>query len=200
MAKPWYRKLFSRSPAPQVEAESVEPELPAGGSAAAQFALGLHCANAPRGERDYEQAAEWYFKAASRNHALAQYDLGVMYGAGQGVPRDLAESESWFRKAAQQGDAGAQHRMGWLCEHASFRGIGAAESKIEAYKWYSLAAAQTYADSNFARLKLTLRMEREQVAEGGRRAASFKPNGHPGQEELPEPRVHPLNHEAETSH
>jgi TPR repeat protein len=198
MAKPWYQKLFSRSATPKAQAETAQPELHPGGSAAAQFALGLHCANAPRDRRNYEQAAEWYFKAASRNHALAQYNLGVMYGAGQGVPRDPAESESWFRKAALQGDAGAQYRMGWLCEHASFHGIGATESKIEAYKWYSLATAQAYADSNYARLKLTLRMAHEQVAEGGRRAASFMPANHSGREESPESRLHPLNHEAET--
>ncbi len=200
MAKPWYQKLFSRSPAPAAKVEAAEPERPPGGSAAAQFALGLHCANAPRGERDYEQAAEWYFKAAGRNHALAQYNLGVMYGAGQGVPRDLAESESWFRKAAEQGDAGAQHRMGWLCEHASFKGIGAAESKIEAYKWYSLAAAQHYGNSNLDRLKLTLRMVREQVAEGARRAASFAPEQPAGPDEFKEPPVPVLNHGAGNGH
>jgi TPR repeat protein len=197
MDKPWYQKLFSRSPA--VAAPAVEPEQAPGGSVAAQFALGLHCANAPVGERDYGQAAAWYFKAATRNHPLAQFNLGVMFSTGQGVPRDLAESENWFRKAAQQGDAGAQNRMGWLCEHASFKGIGAAEAKIEAYKWYSLAATQGYADSNLARLTLTLRMIREQVAEGARRAADFVPAPHAGHDAA-EGAVPSLHHGTQSGH
>ena len=47
------------------------------------------------------------------------------------------------------------------------------ESKIEAYKWFQLAAAQGYAGSDTAFERVTLIMTREEVAEGNLRAAAF---------------------------
>src|SRR5678810_3454 len=50
----------------------------------AQFALGRRHdeANAP----DFQQAMEWYRKAADQGHAAAQLNLGLMYASGRGVP------------------------------------------------------------------------------------------------------------------
>lgn len=173
MDKSWYRKMFSRPQNPEPE---VTPSNADYGDADVQFSMGLKFANGAGATRDYAQAAEWYHKAADQCHSLAQFNLGMMYANGQGVPRDAAQSVMWFGKAAQQGDAGAQFNLGESYHRASLQGEreDAPESRIEAYKWYRLAAAQGYKDSVTAYTTLTLNMTREDVAAGNQRVAEFK--------------------------
>jgi TPR repeat protein len=172
MDKSFYRKLFSR---PQKSDPKVIPPEADYGDADVQFGRGLRFANGKGVVQDYAQAAEWYHKAAGQCHSLAQFNLGMMYAHGQGVTRDAAQSEMWFGRAAQLGDAGAQFNLGESCHRASLQGEGgdASESRIEAYKWYRLAAAQGYEDSETAYATLTLNMTREDVATGNRRVAEF---------------------------
>jgi TPR repeat protein len=91
------------------------------------------------------------------------------------VARDSVQSTLWFDKAAQQGDAGAQYNLGKACHRASLNGSPerAHESRIEAYKWYHLAAAQGYTGSHSAVASLNLHMTREDVAAGDQRVAAF---------------------------
>lgn len=140
-----------------------------------QYHLGLKFAGGGGTAPDYAQAVEWYRKAADQNHSLAQFNLGVMYAHGQGVRRDAAQSRLWYDKAAQQGDAGAQFNLGNSYHHGSFSQAPAeaAESRIEAYKWYRLAAAQGYQGSETAYATLTLNMTRAEVADGNQRTAAF---------------------------
>jgi hypothetical protein len=173
MEKSWYRKMFSHPQKP-----ASEPTLPNAdyGDAEVQFNMGLKFANGAGATRDYAQAAEWYHKAADQSHSLAQFNLGMMYAHGQGVARDATQSVMWFGRAAQLGDAGAQFNLGDSCHRASLQREckDAPESRIEAYKWYRLAAAQGYKDSEQAYLTLTVKMTREDVAVGNRRVAEFK--------------------------
>ena len=160
--------------------ETASPQVEYG-NAEVQFNLGLKFAADTGAAHDYGQAAEWYRKAAAQNHSLAQFNLGVMYAQGQGVARDAAQSAMWFGKAAQLGDAGAQFHLGDRCQRASFEQAPteASESRIEAYKWYRLAAAQGYKDSAKAWSNLTLNMTRADVTVGNQRVAAFeigKPN------------------------
>ncbi|HLX97012.1 MAG TPA: tetratricopeptide repeat protein [Verrucomicrobiae bacterium] len=141
-----------------------------------QFGMGLKFAADTGAAQDYRQAAEWYHKAAEQNHSLAQFNLGVMYAQGQGVARDAAQSAIWFGKAAHLGDAGAQYHLGDSYHRASVvqTSTEATESRIEAYKWYRLAAAQDYRNSVMAWSNLTLTMTRADVAAGDRRVADFR--------------------------
>ncbi|MFZ0826254.1 MAG: tetratricopeptide repeat protein [Verrucomicrobiia bacterium] len=141
-----------------------------------QFHLGLKFAGSGGTVPDYAQAAEWYRKAAEQNHSLAQFNLGMMYAHGQGVRRDAAQSRAWYGKAAQQGDAGAQFHLGNSCHQASFSQTPekAAESRIEAYKWFRLAAAQGYQGSEMAHTILSLDMTRADISAGNQRVAAFK--------------------------
>ncbi|MBI5387686.1 MAG: sel1 repeat family protein [Verrucomicrobia bacterium] len=145
------------------------------GDADAQFSLGLHFGSAPGEALDFPQAAQWYRKAADQDHALAQYNLGVMFTRGQGVPQDDATAGVWMRKAAEGGDAGGQYSLGTRHHRASVDTlrVDATESRIEAYKWFHLAAAQGYGDSIVACQRVTLTMTRAEVLEGNRRAAAF---------------------------
>jgi len=173
MEKPFSQKTFPLLPVSDPEMASPSPDY---GNAEVQFNLGLKFATDKGAEQDYGQAAEWYRKAAEQNHSLAQFNLGVMYAQGQGVARDAAQSAVWFDRAAKLGDAGAQFHLGDSCQRASFKQgpAEAAESRIEAYKWYRLAAAQGYRDSAQSWSNLTLNMTRAEVATGNQRVAAFE--------------------------
>ena len=151
----------------RARAEQGDPE--------AQFGLGVRYSSEGGDAPDYAEAARWYRKAADQDYPLAQYNLGVMFARGQGVPLDPVASAGWMRKAAEGGDAGGQHDLGLLCHRASVNpgGVGQAESRIEAYKWLRLAAAQVYKDSPIAWERVTLTLSRAEIAEGDRRAAAF---------------------------
>ncbi len=172
MSKPWFRNFFPQ--AAPLNPETVQMRAD-GGDANAQFSLGLGCAT-NCSTQNYATAAQWYLKAAGQNHALAQFNLGIMHANGHGMPQDNVEALIWFTKAAQQGDAGAQHQLGMENHRASLHqpADGAKESRIEAYKWYRLAAAQDYRGSMGASEQLALRMAREDIADGDSRAAAFQ--------------------------
>src|SRR5216684_2826691 len=168
----WHRKFFARTPKPDLKAS----RLAAGrGDAEAQFGLGVRYGSGTGEAQDLAQAAHWYRQAADQHHGLAQFNLGLMYASGQGVPRDDGEAGRWLRKAAEQGDAGAQFNLGTRSHRASVGGRpgDGVETKIEAYKWFFLAAAQGYKDSAASCERMTFGMTREEVAEGNQRAASF---------------------------
>ena len=172
MDKPWYRKLFGRPPESAVETPEVNADHE---DAEVQFGLGLRFANDKSSRQDYAQAAHWYRKAADQSHALAQFNLGVMYARGQGVDRDDVTAKMWLGKAAQQGDAGAQYHLGMRHHRASMDGQpdNAVESRVEAFKWLHLAAAQGYKGSVAACEFVTLGMTLQEVTDGRHRTAAF---------------------------
>ena len=170
----WYRRLFCSAPAGAgVRSTQAAAE---GGDAEAQFAMGIHCSSsgtAVPGQLD--QAAHWYRKAADQNHALAQFNLGLMFALGQGRPPDDATAVHWIRRSAEGGDAGAQFNLGSRYHRHS---VGAdpmdhTESRIEAYKWYHLAAGQGYDGSALQCERLALGMTRAEVTDGNQRVAAF---------------------------
>jgi hypothetical protein len=144
------------------------------GNAEAQFALAffLSAGGIPQ---DYAQAREWYQKAADQNHHLAQFNLGQMFALGQGMPRSDSMAVMWIRRAAEGGDAGAQFNMGERYARASVQGseMDVSESRIESYKWFTLASAQDYRDALLRSNSATMRMTWEEVAEGNRRVQAF---------------------------
>lgn len=172
MEKSWLGKLFSSSPKPQPAAARADLDHT---NADVQFGLGLKFASGTGVAQDYAQAADWYRKAAAQNHGLAHFNLGMMYANGQGVVRDEPQSVVCFGRAANLGDAGGQYNMGRSCQRASMDGLSAAapEARIEAYKWYQLAAAQGYKTAEGAFATLTFKMTREEVAEANARMARF---------------------------
>jgi TPR repeat protein len=145
------------------------------GDADSQFGLGLKYSTGAGIALDFAQAAEWYHKAAKQNHALAQFNLGVMFASGQGVAQNDSTALMWTRKAAEGGDAGAQFSLGAKYHRASMDRLqmDCAESRIEAYKWFHLASAQGYKDSDAAGERVALGMTREEVADGNQRTAAF---------------------------
>jgi TPR repeat protein len=171
---PWYRRFFGTASVPSLQSTRIKAEQ---GDAEAQFALGLKFTMAGS-ERDLEQAAQWYQKAADQNHSLAQYNLSVMFAAGQGVPQNESTAMIWTRKAAEGGDAGAQFQLGSKYHRSSIasqpKHSESVENRVEAYKWLHLAVNQGYHGSEAARERLTLSMSQEEVNDGNRRVAAFE--------------------------
>ena len=59
-------------------------------------------------EQSWEEAVQWYRKAAEMGLARAQCNLAWCYEHGKGVPRDLRQARELYQAAAKQGYAGAQ--------------------------------------------------------------------------------------------
>ena len=139
-----------------------------------QFALGISFAAAPE-PHQYPQAMEWYQKAADQNHRLAQFNLGQMFALGHGVPKSDSMAVMWIRRAANGGDAGAQYNLGERYTRASARGseMDVVESRIEAYKWFTLAAVDLYRDAQERSDLATMQMSKDEVTEGIRRVKGF---------------------------
>jgi TPR repeat protein len=77
----------------------------------------------------------------------------------------------WWRRAADQGNVVAQHNLGVM--YANGRGVP--QNYAEAYKWWSLAAAQGYAKAVTNRDRLLGRMTPAQIDEGRQLAAAWRP-------------------------
>ena len=150
------------------------PDAPSG-DAESQFDRAVKFASGQGAAQDYAQAAACYRKAADQSHPLAQFNLGIMYAEGHGMIPDAAESLVWFGRSARLGDAGAQFKMGDNCYRASLWQTppDAAESRIEAYKWYRLAAAQGYQGSEASYASVSMKMTWADVAAGNARVDAF---------------------------
>ena len=114
------------------------------GDPAAQVAVGEKYAQAAATAQDPDEAtenwnksAEWYIKAAAKDHIPAEIHLADAYSYGHGVPRDKVKAAEWYRRAADQGDPGAQGTLGMLYTI----GQGVPQDDAEAYFWFDLAAS-----------------------------------------------------------
>ena len=155
----------------------------------AQYALGEAYYNGNGVARNPEQGAKWLQKAAEQGHIAAQCDLGVMYQKGIGVEQDYRATLKWFRMAAEQDDALAQHNLGslyakgfkmkgmWFFDRNAFAFMKATQDFVEAYKWFSLAAANGHRLSLKDRAIIKMRMSAAQVskAEGLVRGFQHRP-------------------------
>ena len=91
----------------------------------------------------YDEAIQWFHKAAEQDYAEAQFDLGNCYYYGWGVTKDYTQAVAWYRKAAEQGHADAQCNLGVCYEN----GWGVTEDYTQAVAWYRKAAEQGIAEA-----------------------------------------------------
>jgi TPR repeat protein len=135
------------------------------GNPGAQFNLGQLYLKGHGVPQNFDQARQWFERAAVRGQAIAQYNLGLLYDSGQGVPQDYLQARQWYEKAAVQGRPEAQASLGtlYLTGHgvpqdypqALFwfrvaqtklglmyeRGNGVTQDIVLAHKWYIVGAA-----------------------------------------------------------
>jgi TPR repeat protein len=122
------------------------------GNQPAQFVLGLMYENGDGVDQSYDQAAQWYRKAAeqqgtgalqaqNRQEALHSLET-VQKKNSQGIPPDPRQAAQWYRKKAEQGDADAQCLLGALYDDGQG---GAPQDYSEAEQWFRKAAQQGHA-------------------------------------------------------
>jgi localization factor PodJL len=107
------------------------------GLAPAEFRLGTLYERGIGVARNRDTAKVWYDRAAGRGHVKAMHNLAVLLAeAGEG--RDLARAVGWFEKAARHGLVDSQFNLAVLY----VRGLGVAEDRLAAYRWFALASRQ----------------------------------------------------------
>src|SRR4051794_26144099 len=142
------------------------------GDAEAQFALGLMYDLGIDVPRNYAESGKWYLKAANQGLAEAQFKLGVRYFEfGKQARENYTTAFTWFYRAANQGIAEAQFNIGLMYQ----LGRGVPTNKVEAYKWYNVAAAQGFTKAAAAREVLNSELSRAEVVEAEARASAFTP-------------------------
>lgn len=65
-------------------------------------------------EENLEQAAEWFFKAAAKEHKYALYSLGMLYLQGKGVEQDEETAYSLLFRSYSKGNPYAAYELGKL--------------------------------------------------------------------------------------
>lgn len=107
-------------------------------SVIAQFFLGLIYHQGRGIPQNYQEALNWYRRAANNGFSHANYHLGQMYHNGDGVKQNYSEAARFYQIAADQGLSDAQNSLGDLY----YNGENRKPRFIEAMKWYRKAAEQ----------------------------------------------------------
>jgi hypothetical protein len=142
------------------------------------------------------EGINWILRSARQGYAPAQ-DSMAAYCAREPVSEAKTrlvlnrEAARWASRAAYQGFDGAQYRLSSYYDH----GVGVAQDPVAAYMWLEIAVRTVSAVRNKTmatlyksyREALIARTTTENVAEGQRRAAEFKP--------MKFPRINPIEAE-----
>lgn len=102
--------------------------------ASAQFNLGLMYDNGQGVPQDYQQAVQWYTKAAEQGYARAQYNLAAMYFSGKGIPQDYVLAHMWANLAAAQGGEARVKKRDAIATFMTFQQIVEAQRLARGWK------------------------------------------------------------------
>ncbi|MDP6954047.1 MAG: hypothetical protein QGF53_14935 [Alphaproteobacteria bacterium] len=154
--------------------------LPLGeaGNAEAQTIVGEMFRTGLLGMPDFNEAAAWFEAAADQDYPDALFNLGLMYFQHETAPFGIEVTDHNLRMAAfeQFSRAGARgHIQAQLyLGHMHAEGVGVPRDRVEAYKWYQIAAWQRSSLAAAARDRLAADMTADQLDEAKRRARSFE--------------------------
>jgi hypothetical protein len=109
--------------------------------------------------------------AADSGDPMAQNRIGLEFVFGPELFRSEEEGCKWLRRAAEQGYAEAQFNLGTLYYSMSVRhpNPGVSDARIEAYRWFHLAAGQGHLRANAWCETLNLQLTNAELDEGNRR-------------------------------
>jgi uncharacterized protein len=110
--------------------------------------------------KDYQQAFDWYSKAAEHRYAHAIFRLAILHQQGWHGPKDLAKAATLLEQAAWLNSAEAQNYLGAMY----YQGQLVTNSPVRAYAWMNLAA-RTRSESAKLRDMLERHLTPEQLAE-----------------------------------
>jgi uncharacterized protein len=108
------------------------------GNAPAQMSLGELYYEGEGVPQNYDEALNWYRKAADAGLPRAQLRIGLMYSEGRSVQQDRSEAVKWYRLAADEGLPDAQYNLALAYDF----GEGLPQNYAEAVRWYQFAAEQ----------------------------------------------------------
>lgn len=111
-------------------------------------------------------------QGAAATNAAQRFNLAYALATGYHVPKDPARAHALYRQGAEQGHDVSQNNLG-----AQLRfGSGAAVDKIEALKWFILAArTETFQLAQRNRDSLAKELDEAERAEAEARAKAWKP-------------------------
>ena len=135
-------------------------ELAEKGDANAQNELGVRHYSGQGVKKNFNEALQWFTKAAAQEHPKAQYNLGVHCEKGEGVFENDKEAVKWFTKSAAQGFAKAQADLGSMY----FIGKGVRQNNFIAYAWWNIAAFNGNEKAKKAKALVTKKMTRAEIA------------------------------------
>jgi localization factor PodJL len=95
--------------------------------------LAVLYAEGVEGKPDYNNAAQWFRKAAQRGIADSQYNLGVLCARGLGTEKNVAESYQWFSLAAAQGDKESAKKRDEIAAHMDDNTRAAVDRAIQTF-------------------------------------------------------------------
>jgi localization factor PodJL len=115
------------------------------GDPSAQFDVAARFAEGRGVKQDFEQAAQWYQRAATQGLAQAQYRLAALHERGLGVKGEPARARIWYKRAAEQGNLKAMHNLAVMSTGRD----GAPADYPAAIQWFAEAAERGLTDSQF---------------------------------------------------
>ena len=86
-------------------------------------------------DENLEQAAEWFSKAAAKEHKYALYSLGMLYLQGKGVEQDEETAYSLLFRSYSKGNPYAAYELGKLYE----TGCGTEKNQEKSENCYRVA-------------------------------------------------------------
>ncbi len=154
-ARVWYQKAAAR------------------GFAMAQYRLGTLYEKGQGVKKDLASARNWYKRAAGKGNRKAMHNLAVLNAEGgiNGNKPDFKKAAQWFRKAAELGLTDSQFNLAILSE----RGLGVPQSRIDAYKWFSLAARNGDKDATNRLETIANQMDSKTLVKARLAVKSWKP-------------------------
>lgn len=96
-------------------------------------------------QEDYDQAFEWFTKAADKKDNNAIYGLATMYYAGNGVDLDYTKALEYYTIAANNNMPGAIYQLGYMY----YNGKGTTKDYSLAHDYFTQAANLDYHASNW---------------------------------------------------
>lgn len=103
-------------------------------------------------EKKFQEAVNYWEKAAHQGHPEAQYELGSFYDTKSGGKKDLSKAVKWYEEAARQGQIDAINRLAFFYAH----GLGVTQNFDKAIEFYMRAIAQGDEKSIFSLMNFYL--------------------------------------------
>lgn len=126
------------------------------GSVHAQYQLAAMLASGDGAEKDLGAAAQWYAKAATKNHPEALYNLGIMHILGETGRPAIKKGMAMIKRAAELGSWDAH----WYLAHVFMDGLHGQPRDLDKAAYYSVLSLEPKYKTN-ATAALAHRMQEQ---------------------------------------